>query len=76
MRLLTTDDSAIVTKRLIAMLSRIVEAENISYAEGAPQRNHDLFIGASKASPANSRYPKIPVLGAKHFRYLQEVCHA
>lgn len=74
MKVLTTDDSAIVTNRLVAMLSRIVEAENISYAEGAPQRNHNLFIRASGASRANS-YPKIPVLGAKHFHYLQEVCH-
>ena len=75
MKVLTVDDSAIVTRRLIAMLSRIVEAENNDYAEGAPQRNHNLFIQASKASRANSRYPKIHVLGAKHFLYLQEVYH-
>jgi len=37
MRVLIMDDSAIVRKRLIAMLSKIMKAENISYAEDAPK---------------------------------------
>jgi two-component system response regulator DevR len=36
MKVLITDDSAIVRKRLIAMLSKIIKAENISYTEDAP----------------------------------------
>jgi len=37
MKVLITDDSAIIRKRLITMLSRIVKAENISYTEDAPE---------------------------------------
>jgi DNA-binding NarL/FixJ family response regulator len=36
MRVLIMDDSAIVRKRLITMVSKIMKAENISYAEDAP----------------------------------------
>lgn len=37
MKVLIMDDSAIVRKRLTAMLSKIVEEENISYAEDATE---------------------------------------
>jgi DNA-binding NarL/FixJ family response regulator len=36
MKVLIMDDSATVRKRLIAMLSKIIRAENISHAEDAP----------------------------------------
>jgi DNA-binding NarL/FixJ family response regulator len=37
MKVLIVDDSAIVRERLIAMLAKITEAENISYAEDVPE---------------------------------------
>jgi DNA-binding NarL/FixJ family response regulator len=37
MKVLIVDDSAIVRERLIAMLSKITEGKNISYAEDIPK---------------------------------------
>jgi two-component system OmpR family response regulator len=42
MKVLVVDDSAIIRERLIAMLSRIIRAEDISYAEDAPEAMNSI----------------------------------
>ncbi|MDH4068640.1 MAG: response regulator [Dehalococcoidia bacterium] len=42
MKVLIVDDSAIIRTRLIAMLSRIMRAEDISYAEDAPEAMNSI----------------------------------
>lgn len=42
MKVLIVDDSAIVRERLIAMLSKITEADNISYAEDVPKATNSI----------------------------------